>query len=106
MMLKFVPAALASVLLLAAPAEASPVRSHYAAGELASSSGLESLYARLNQRVDAVCATNGVRGLWLRRAKTRCTEALLADFVEKIGDSGLHALHAQASDAPLLARRD
>jgi UrcA family protein len=103
MMLKFVPVALAPMLLLAAPAEASSVRFHYSASELSAPSSVDLLYARLNRAAEVSCNTNSGRGIWLKRTQARCVEALLTNFVEKIGDSGLLAAH-QANGSRLAIR--
>lgn len=90
--------------LAAAPSPASAEEDHvvqfrFDADELAAPRGAERVFRRLDRAAKSACTNASRKTLRDAALERECTESLVAEFVEKIGDERLNALHAEASGA-------
>lgn len=73
----------------------------YKTSELESTTGVSSLYQRIENRAENLCAADA-RALYAKKTAETCTENLVDDWVTGISDSRLNRLHAQ-NGAPQVA---
>ncbi len=89
--------AITAASLIAAPAFADQVKFSYKPFELDSPAGIASLYARMESRAEAACAARSP-SISARRIAQECTEKLLSEFVEGVGNGQLSAVHEAKSE--------
>jgi UrcA family protein len=93
----------------AAPQSASAEETHivefrFQADELQAPRGAERVYRSLDRKAKSACFTSGRKSLREATLERECYENLVAEFVEKIDDSRLSALHAEENGAAFSAR--
>jgi UrcA family protein len=82
-----------------------PVAFRYEAGELAAPGGAERVYRRLSREAFGACTTSGRKSLREAAVARECYARLVAELVEKIGDAGFSAIHAEANGERRIASR-
>lgn len=98
--LKTIAIAALSTLAAGSAASAASFNDHAALGykpsELQTTSGLNSLYRRIENKAASACNTNNARALYAKQLAAKCEATLVEDWVETIGDARLHQTHAQS----------
>lgn len=93
-MLKLASLAFAATLFAAASAAADEVAFKYQTYELETAGGAEALHSRLMARAKRLCRASDRN---LSTLQERCTEKLADEWVAKINDERLSAIHDGAS---------
>ena len=70
----------------------------YQVDEFDAPHGIERVLRRLHRAAESACVSNGRKTLREAALERACHERLAAEFVDRIGDSRLSALHAQGAD--------
>ena len=109
MTLRLITIAPVFLLLIAAePARAEDashvVEFRFESGELAAPGGAERVYRRLSREARNACTTGSRKSLREIASERACYDSLVAEFVEKIGDARLSAVHAEENGDRRLAR--
>ena len=61
--------------------------------DLETNRGVAKIYKSLSRRAENACKTTGNKSLDARRTEKTCTENLLIDFVQDVGDDRLTSYH-------------
>ncbi|MEQ1931037.1 MAG: UrcA family protein [Parvularculaceae bacterium] len=94
--------AFAAAAVASAPAnagEAGLVEFRFHADELEAPRGPDRVFRKLDRAARGACVTSGRKTLRDAAVERECHASLVAEFIDKIDDSRLSALHAEASGA-------
>ncbi len=101
--LKTLAIATLSTLTAAGAANAASASDHvsfgYKASELQTTSGVQNLYRRIENKAENACDVRNARALYAKLATARCETDLVEELVATIGDARLRQTHAQAKSA-------
>lgn len=61
--------------------------------DLETDRGIAKIYKSLERRAESACETPGTKSVNSRQAEEACTENLLIDFVQDVGDARLTGYH-------------